>query len=64
MDGENLLLDYVTIKHPRGHWFHTMVCYLADKRGMPVNDYLRYLVIREYDKELNNEDFSNKRIQR
>lgn len=64
MAWQNILLDVISLKHKRGHWFHTMACTLADKWQMPVNDYIRYLVLKEYEKEFGDEDFSNKRIQR
>lgn len=64
MDGSNLLLDEIVLRHRAGHWFHTMACKLADQAGMPVNDYIRYLIVREYNKEVGRENSTDKRVSR
>lgn len=64
MDGSNLLLDEIVLRHKAGHWFFTMAGRLADRAGMPVNDYIRYLVIREFDEVYGNENLANKRVSR
>lgn len=55
MDEKNLLLDEVCVRHKAGHWFHTMSCTMADRLGMPVNDYIRMLVLEDYKRTVDNE---------